>query len=150
MVPWAISIFEIMRHKFENFTVTTNDHRYILFVVITIRIFPHSWHINGYVTRLTRLVATSRTGTAYPSRVPEFTPNFKRSSCCSTFNFLCTVVFCRSLLVLCPFSFGHCIVYPSPIYSFFKLFVLFIIFIFNKHFKYQKCFSQRIKFAGFI
>jgi hypothetical protein len=28
--------------------------------------------------------------------------------------------------------------------------VLFIIFIFNKHFKYQKCFSQMIKFAGFI
>ena len=27
------------------------------------------------------------------------------------------VVFCRSLLVLCPFTFGHCIVYPFSIYS---------------------------------
>jgi len=65
-----------MGHKFENFTVTTNNHRYIMFVVITIRTFPHSWHITGYVTRLTKLVDTSGTETAYPSRVPGFTPNF--------------------------------------------------------------------------
>ena len=56
--------------------VTTNNHRYIMFVVITIWTFPHSWHITGCVTRLTWLVATSGTGTAYPSRVPEFIPNF--------------------------------------------------------------------------
>jgi len=63
------------------------------------------------------------------------------------------VVFCRSLLVLLFLDIVLCILqftvsdYPFGI---FKLFVLFIIFIFNKHSKYQKCFSQMIKFAGFI
>ena len=28
------------------------------------------------------------------------------------------VVFCRSFVYFCPFSFGHCIVYPSSNYSF--------------------------------
>jgi len=28
------------------------------------------------------------------------------------------VLFCRSLFVLCPFSFGHCVVFSSSIYRF--------------------------------
>jgi len=27
----------------------TNDHGYLPFIVFTIRSFPHSWHITGYV-----------------------------------------------------------------------------------------------------
>jgi hypothetical protein len=32
----------------------TNDHGYVLFAIITIWSFPHSWHITGFVTRVTR------------------------------------------------------------------------------------------------
>jgi hypothetical protein len=36
--------------------VTTNDHGYVPFVVITIPPFPHSWFITGFVTRVTRRI----------------------------------------------------------------------------------------------
>ena len=39
------------------------------------------------------------TGTAYPSRAPEFTPGFLWGSCCSIFSFLCNVL----QIVVCPF-----------------------------------------------
>ena len=35
----------------------TNDHGYVPLVVSTIRSFPHSWLITGFVTRLTRWVS---------------------------------------------------------------------------------------------
>jgi hypothetical protein len=38
---------------------------------------------------------------------PELTPSFKESPCCLIFSFLCSVLF------LCPFSVGHCVVCPS-------------------------------------
>ena len=55
-------------HHFESFTVATTTwltvmeylcykwHRYVPFVVITIRSFPHSWLITGIVTRVTQRV----------------------------------------------------------------------------------------------
>jgi hypothetical protein len=36
--------------------------------------------------------ATSGTGTSYPSEAPEFTPRFKRDSCCSIISFLWSVL----------------------------------------------------------
>ena len=125
--------------------ITTNDHRYILFLVITIRTFPHSWHINRYVTRLTRLVATSGTGTDYLSRVPEFT--HKWSSCCSTFSFLCSIL----KIIVRSFVFRHCIVYPSSIYILwlpiwylqtFYAFHYTNVFSFNKHSISKRFFSN--------
>jgi hypothetical protein len=58
--------------------------------------------------------ATSGAATAYPSRAPEFIPSFWWSSCCTIFCFLCNA----SQIVVCPFSFGHCLVRPCPIYGF--------------------------------
>ena len=56
------------------------------------------------------LVGTSNgAGTGYPSRAPK--------CCCSIFSFLYTC-FEDRCLSFCPFSFGHCVVCPSPIYGF--------------------------------
>ena len=60
----------------------------------TIRPFPHPLLVTGFVT--------CGTGTAYPSRAPEFTSVFS-SSCCSVVSFLCNVwwiVACPIVLVL--------------------------------------------------
>ena len=51
-------------------------------------------------------------GTAYPSGALEFMHDFQLGSCCSIFSFV------DRCLSLCPFSFGHCIVYLSLIYGF--------------------------------
>ena len=48
--------------------------------------------------------ATSGTGTAYPSREPEFTPGFKWGSYFSVLSFICMCC-CRSLFVLLYFFF---------------------------------------------
>ena len=50
-----------------------------------------------------------------PSGAHEFTPGFYCGSCYSIFSCMC--MFCRSLFVLCTFSFGHCVV-CSSIYGF--------------------------------
>ena len=52
-------------------------------------------------------------GSANLSGSPEFTPSCKRGSYCSIFSFLCNALW----IVVCPFSFGHCVVCPS-IYGF--------------------------------
>ena len=69
------------------------------------------------------------TGTAYPSRAPEFTPGFQWGLCYSIFSFIC--VLCRSLFVLLYFFFLLAIVlsvllrYTDSDYPFgiFKLFL---------------------------
>jgi hypothetical protein len=48
------------------------------------------------------------------------------SSCYSIFNLMC--MFCRSLFVLCIFSFCHCVVCSSSIYGVFNLFFEFAIY----------------------
>ena len=55
-------------------------------------------------------------GSAFLSGAPEFTPSCKWGSCCPIFSFL----YNASWIVVCPFSFGHCIVCPS-IYGFWLL-----------------------------
>ena len=63
---------------------------------------------------------TSRARTAYPSGAPDFTSDFKRSSCYSIYYFLCSICrtlvvslscFCWSLYCLCVFfRFTHLII----------------------------------------
>ena len=60
--------------------------------------------------------ATCGAGTAYPSGAPEFTPVFSGVRVVQSLVF-CEML-CRSLLSFCYFSFSHCIVCPSSIYSF--------------------------------
>ena len=59
--------------------------------------------------------ATSGAGTAYPCGAPEFIPGFWWDSLYSIFSFMC--MFCRSLFVICTFSFGNCVVCSSSIYG---------------------------------
>ena len=44
-----------------------------------------------------------------PSGAPEFTPSILWCLCCSIFSFMCNVL----QIVVCPFSFGHCVVCSS-------------------------------------
>ena len=75
--------------------------------------FPGCWlvddgtHLNPSTTRL----YLKKTKTAYSSR-----STWVHSMCYSIFSFMC--MFCRSLFVLCAFSFGHCVIYSSSIYGF--------------------------------
>jgi hypothetical protein len=90
----------------------TNDHGYVPLVVNTSRSFPHSWLITGFVTRLTRQMPL----VAYPSGAPEFTAVF--SGVHVTWSLVLYVCFVDRCLSFCTFSFGHCVVCSSSIYSF--------------------------------
>ena len=84
-------------------------------VVDTFRSFPHSWHITGFVTRLTRRVPLVElellTLSVHLSSPPVLSGvSVTRSSVL----FVCFVVRCLSF---CPFSFGHCVVSFSSIYD---------------------------------
>jgi len=63
-------------------------------------LFPKEWFYDRQVcnNRSNTICATSRAGTAYPFRTPEFTPVFSGVRVCSNFSFLY-----RSLLVLLSF-----------------------------------------------
>ena len=80
-----------------------------LIVAITIRSFPHSRLITGFIIRVTRWV---------PHVEQELlTLSEHLSTCCSIFSFLCNVL--KIVLSFCPFSFGYCVVVCSPsIYHF--------------------------------
>jgi hypothetical protein len=75
--------------------------------------FPGFWlvddgtHLNPSTTRL----YLKKANTAYSSR-----STWVHSMCYPIFSFMC--MFCRSLFVLCTFSFGHCVIYSSSIYGF--------------------------------
>ena len=78
-------------------------------MVIKIRSFPNLSLISSFITRETRRVLlVVRERTAYPSVAPKFTPPSVLCGgfSCSIIGFLCFVDYC-------PFSFGHCIVWPS-------------------------------------
>jgi hypothetical protein len=55
--------------------------------------------------------------TSHPVRAHEFTPGFKWGSCYSVISFQCNVLY----IVVCTFSFGHCVVCPSLIYGYWLL-----------------------------
>ena len=48
-------------------------------------------------------------GTANPFGAPELILSFQLASCYLSFSFLCSVLY----ILVCPFSFGHCIVCPN-------------------------------------
>jgi len=52
--------------------------------------------------------ATCGAGTAYPSGAAKFTAGFSGDPVAESLVFC--VLFCRSLFIVCPFSFGHCVV----------------------------------------
>jgi hypothetical protein len=76
----------------------TNDHWYVPFVVIIIRSFPHSWLINGFVTRLTRRVPHVE------QELLTLPDHLSSPSVCSAVrvarSLVSRVMFCRSLFVL--------------------------------------------------
>ena len=77
---------------------STNDHGYVTFIV-TIRSFPHPWLITGLVTRrLPQMNQELLTLQEYPSTPPVF------SRVRVVRSLVFCVMFCRSLLVLLPFS----------------------------------------------
>jgi len=45
-----------------------------------------------FVTRVTGLIATSKAGTTYPCKAPEFTPLFVVGFVLRNFSFLCSVL----------------------------------------------------------
>jgi hypothetical protein len=75
----------------------TNDHGYVPLVVNTIRSFPHSWLITGFVTRLTRWVSLVEQEL---STLPEHLSSPPVLSRVRVTRSLVLRVFCRSLFVL--------------------------------------------------
>ena len=72
-----------MCHKWPRICSTCRQHFSILSSFMT---------YHRVITRLTRRVPTSRTGTAYPSGAPEFTPGFWWGSCYSIFGLICLLL----------------------------------------------------------
>ena len=114
----------------------TKYHGYIPLIVNTSQIFPHSWLITGFVTRLTRRVPLVDKNCS-PSGAPEIAPGFKWCSCYSIFSITC--MFCRSLFVL--FSFGHivlsvlwCTILITPWYR--QTVLRSIIVVVSRHIQY--------------
>ena len=85
-------------------------------VVDTFRSFPHSWHITGFVTRLTRRVPLVEPELLTLSEHLSSPPVLSGVSVTrSSVLFVCFVDRCLSF---CPFSFGHFVVSFSSIYGF--------------------------------
>jgi len=92
----------------------TNDHGSILFVVITIRLFPHSWLSIGFVTRVALWEPLMEQELL---TLPDHLSSPSVFSGVVFFLVFC-VMFCRSLFVLFSllFYFGHCIVCSYSVY----------------------------------
>jgi hypothetical protein len=70
----------------------------------------HTFSISDDVLTVTRFVS-SGVGTADPSGASEVIPSVYLDSCCSIFSFL------HSTFIVCRFSVGHYIVFPSSDFS---------------------------------
>jgi hypothetical protein len=118
------TVTENLCHKWPRICFTCRKH----FPVISLFMTYH-WVCNSS----NRTGATSGAGTAYPSWAPEFTPWFFGTAYPSwapefTRWFFVGFVsldlyfyvwyFVDRCLFFCPFSFGHCVVWPSLIYGF--------------------------------
>ena len=89
----------------------TDDHGYVPLVVSTFRPFPHSWFVTGFVTRVTRRVPlVEQSLPTLPEHLSSLSV-FREVSV--TRSLVLSAMFCRSLFVICPFSFGHCFVCTS-------------------------------------
>ena len=82
--------------------------------IYVICLFWYPRRFSYQVILLNTTCVTSEEGIACLSGESEFTSEFWWSSCCSIFNLLCSTV----TVIICPFSFGHCIVGPSSLYGF--------------------------------
>jgi hypothetical protein len=82
--------------------------------VLSGHLLLNRWFCVKCFVDLNKTGVLQETGTAYPSGAPEFTPGLFMGSCYSIFSFMCML--CRSSC--CAFSFGHCVVCSSSIYTF--------------------------------
>jgi hypothetical protein len=86
-----------------------------LFIVVsTSRSFPHSWLISWFVTRVTRRVSLVE------QEILTLPEHLRSSvvwwgSCYSIFSLMRNAL---SIVVVGPYTFGHCVVCPSSIYGF--------------------------------
>jgi hypothetical protein len=80
------------------FHFVTNDHEYVLFIVITNRSFPHSWLITWWVTRVTRRVSHVKQELLTLPKHLSSSPDFSEVRVSGSLVFC--VVFCRWLFVL--------------------------------------------------
>jgi hypothetical protein len=105
-------------------TCFTNDHISAPFVVITIRSFPHSWFITGFVTTVTRRMPLVEQELNTLPEQPSSPSVFCVGSCCSVFSFLCSAM----LTLVCFLSFWslhfHSSIYDFWFYFLFKKIVL--------------------------
>ena len=105
----------------------TNDHGYVPLVINTFRSFPRSRLITGFVTRLIRrMPLVEQELFTLPEHLCS-PPVF--SGVRVTRSLVLNVCFVYRCLSCCTFSFGHCVVWFSSIYSdfpfgIFKLFLL--------------------------
>jgi len=74
-------------------------------------------YIGDIIASLTRLVIHVEHETSYPSGGHEFTTGVSGVRGAQSFSFLCNILI-SFFFFICPFSFGHCIIYPSSIYDF--------------------------------
>jgi len=115
-------------------TLSTNFILFLHFSILTVHstVFcckancPHSWLITGFVTIVTW-------GVPHVEQELLTLQEHMRSSLVFSgvrvaWSLVFCVMFCRSLFVVSPFSFGHCVVYSS-IYSFWLPFVIFKLFL---------------------
>ena len=103
-----LTVTENLCHKWPRICFTCRKH----FPVISLFMTYH-WVCNSS----NRTGATSGAGTAYPSWAPEFTPWFFVGFVSLDLYFY-VWYFVDRCLFFCPFSFGHCVVWPSLIYGF--------------------------------
>jgi hypothetical protein len=91
----------------------TNDHGYVPLDGYISRSFPHSWFVIGFVTKLTRLVPlVERELPVLPQHLSS--PRFLVELALLDLYLYVYVLW----IVICPFSFGHCVVCSSSIYGF--------------------------------
>jgi hypothetical protein len=96
----------------------TNGHVYVPLVVNTSLSFPHSWLLTGLiVTRLTR--ATSGAGTSYAFRITWVHPRFSVGFVLLDHWFYVYALY----IVVCPFSFDHCVVFVFDLWILITLLV---------------------------
>jgi hypothetical protein len=97
----------------------TNGNGYVPLVVSTSRFFPHSWLVTRFVTRLTRRVPlVEQELLTLPENLssPPVICGIR-----VTRSLVLCVCFVDRCLSFCAFSFGHCVVCSSSIYSFWLL-----------------------------
>ena len=107
----------------------TNEDGYVPLVVKTLRPFPHSIIITGFVTRVTRRMPLGEQE-LLPFRITRVHPGFWWGSCHSIFSFMCSVL----QIVVCPFVLFRLTIVLSVLRftDFDYLFGIFKLFLYQK------------------